>query len=245
MVFGDESNMLIENLLHVINLRLPETYLCCICLMNLTYLEAAIGPILNLSIHRAKDENQHRVSISNRPNNIDPKQWNKFPYASRVPTSRAPTPIKHRHIASGSSFSILCLEDPQSLVRSTEKLMYDNRPFLMSKILSVEGEAVRWSVGLMRNLTKKEVHCSVIARTQIPYMILSILAQSPHPLIRWKKDSLEKMSLEVVSNMAQFEETKAILLAADAIEMLKHIEDERERLGLQLNTSYILKVLSC
>lgn len=242
MVLNNDTHLLIHNILHIITLRLPETYLCCICLMNLTYLEAAVWPVLNFSTHPVHSM-QSRRSISNKPKNLDPQQWNNFPYATRVLAIRAPSPVKG-YIARGSIFSIPCLDDYQSLIRSIESLMHENRPFLMSKILSVEGEAVRWSVGLMRNFTKKEMHCSVVARTEIPNLILSFIRQSPHSIIRWNKDSVEKMSLEVLANMALFEETKSILLSLDTMEILRHIDDERERLDLALNTAYILKLLS-
>jgi hypothetical protein len=248
---GHESDVLIENLVHVIKLRLPETYLCCICLMNLTYLESTVEPILNNMSTRQMclDDNFPRIkrtrSASKRPNNIDPKEWNNFPSASRVPAIRAPSPAKGYHIRSSSS-SISCSVgvDGKLLLRSIETLMQEHRPFLVSKVLSVEGEAIRWSVGLMRNLTKKEEHCAIIGKTEIPCLILSFVRQSPHPIIRWTKDSIEVMSLTVLENMAAFEDTRFVLKTWNAIEVIRQLDEERERLGLSLKTAPILASLN-
>lgn len=248
MVFGNGSNALMENLKQVIHLRLPETYLCCICLMNITYLGTAVDPILNVKTptpDRVSVNNNTPIrsrSVSKRPNNIDPKDWNKFPSAVKMPASRAPSPLKAFHTR-GSSQSTLHLDDTKSLLRSIESLIQDYRPFLQSKVLSVEGEAIRWSIGLLRNLTKKEVHCSIIARTDIPFLIISLLVASPHPLIRWSKDSVEVMSLTVLKNMACHESTKSLLKTCNAIEVIQRLDVERERLGLSLNTAAIIAAL--
>lgn len=243
MVLGNGSNTLIENLLHIINSRLPETYLCCICLMNLTYLETTIDTIINASTQVISDANtQFARSASKRPNNIDPKEWNNFPSAVRVPAVRAPSPAKGYHIR-GSDIVTSCLDCSKSLLRSIETLMQEHGPFLMSKVLSEEGEAIRWSTGLMRNLTKTEVHCSIIAKTEIPFLILSFIRESSNPMIRWTKDSLEEMSLEVIGNMASFEVTRSLLETFNAIEILKQLDEECKRLGLSLNTARTLKSL--
>lgn len=233
MVFGNASDLLIENLLKIINQRLPEAYLSCICIMNLTYLESAIDAILNITTLREFEDNKLSLrSASNRPNNIDPMEWNNFPNAPKVPASRAPSPVR--------SF-----RRPSSLLlRSLASLMQEHTPFLMSKVLSEEGEAVRWSVGLIRNLTKTESHISIIARTEIPFLILSFIRQSPNPIIRWSKDSLEEMSLTVLGNMASFPITRSLLKSTDAVAVVRQINEECERLGLGLNTTAILTSLS-
>jgi hypothetical protein len=232
MVFGNGSDLLIENLLKIINQRLPEAYLSCICIMNLTYLEDAVDAILSITIRESDDNKLSLRSASNRPNNIDPMEWNKFPNAPKVPGSRAPSPVR--------SF-----RTPSSLLlKSLASLMHEHKPFLMSKVLSEEGEAVRWSVGLLRNLTKTESHLSIIARTEIPFLILSFIRQSPNPIIRWSKDSLEEMSLNVLKNMASFPITRSLLKSSDAVSVIGQINEECERLGLGLNTATILTSLN-
>ncbi len=235
MVFGNASDLLIENLLKIINQRLPEAYLSCICIMNLTYLESAIDAIFNITTLQEADDTKLSLpvrSASNRPNNIDPMEWNNFPNAPKVPASRAPSAVTSFRTSSSS------------LLRSLASLMQEHKPFLMSKVLSEEGEAVRWSVGLIRNLTKTESHVSIIARTEIPFLILSFIRQSPNPIIRWSKDSLEEMSLTVLGNMASFPITRSLLKSTDAVVVVEQINEECERLGLGLNTATILTTLS-
>lgn len=242
MVFGNGSSTLIDNLRQVIHLRLPETYLCCICLMNITYLESTIDPILNIPDPFLVNDTLMLRSVSKRPNNIDPQDWNKFPSAVRMPASRAPSPLK-AYNTRGSTQSILHLDDSRSLLRSIESLIQDHRPFLQSKILSVEGEAIRWSIGLLRNLTRKEAHCSIIARTDIPFLTLTLLVSTPHPLIRWSSDSVEVMSLTVLKNMASHESTRSLLKAWNAVQIIQRLDEEQERLGLSLNTAAIIAAL--
>jgi len=230
MVFGmneTESNHLIQNLNNIIRQRLPETYLCCICLMNLTFLENAIEPIIQFSPQNYDLSRNPSLckSISNRQcHNSNPKNWK---------------PLK----GNISNCTVPCLDDPNSLLRSIECLMHEHRPFLMSKILSMEGEAIRWSVGLLRNLTKKERHCSIIAKTDIPSLVLSFVQHSPHQIIRWSKDSLEEMSLTVLGNLSDCEESRNILRLCNAVDVLRSLDEERERLGLNLITARILDSL--
>lgn len=232
MVFGNGSSLLLENLLQIINHRFPESYLCCICFMNLSYLENAVDTILNITTKHSK-----------RPNNIDPEKWVDFHSADHVPASRAPSPVKGFNIRGNSTNKSPCIDDTKSLLRSIERLLHEYRPFLMSNILSHEGEAIRWSVGLLRNLTKTEAHCSIMAVTEIPFLILSFIRQSPNPIIRWSKDSLEAMSLSVLQNFATFTVTKSLLITYNAIEVVRQLDEERKRLDLGLNTAAILQSL--
>jgi hypothetical protein len=50
--------------------------------------------------------------------------------------------------------SSIVLSNPSSLIRSIERLMHANAPYAFGRVRSVQGEAIRWSCGLIRNLTR-------------------------------------------------------------------------------------------
>jgi hypothetical protein len=96
-------------------------------------------------------------------------------------------------------------------------------PFILSKVVSVEGEAVRWATGLIRNAMKKEENASLIAKTEIPALVVGNIRNSPHPIESWTRDSLEDLSLLVMCSMARFPDSKKVLNAVGACEAVERV----------------------
>jgi len=202
-IMGEDSKLLLQNITTVIKLQIPETtYLCCIFLMNLSMSRDAVEPIMMFTptTEGAPDLNASLRSsgrLRNSTTSIDSRNWEKFPTSKRF-NAREPTPPRHRRATSDSPW----LDDPNSLLRCLEKLIRDQQPFLMSKAFSVEGESIRWAIGLLRNLTVKHRHCVVIAKTEIPALVLEVIKRTPHPVKQWIDNSTEEMALTVLDQLA-------------------------------------------
>lgn len=171
MVLGPASERLLGALCAVIRHSHAESYLCCICLFNLSFLEDGAPAILN-------------YTPANAP-----------------------------------------LENPLSLLRTVELMMKTYSPLLLSsnKVMSVEGEAVRWATGLIRNLSATQDACCLIAKTKIPELVCFHLRDSPNPIIKWTKDSVEDLSLIVLCNLAKYPELLSHLKQIGAQEAVHDI----------------------
>jgi hypothetical protein len=80
---------------------------------------------------------------------IEPIAWYVLPTITETGASTKIS-IETGHISEKGQ---RLLENPASLLRSLERLMLTNAPFLLSSVTSVQGEAIRWAVGLIRNIT--------------------------------------------------------------------------------------------
>ncbi len=222
MILGCHATALLENLTRIIRIQESETsYLCCICLMNLSFLTDGVEPIITFTPQSDRDANQGMNLSTIGKNNIDSKDWENFP-TSMLRPSRAPTPPRQRRSRSNTPTPFL--DNPNSLLLSIESLMRDHQPFLMSKTYSVEGEAVRWSVGLLRNLTKRNSHCSIISKTEIPMVLLRILEKSPNKTTEWTKDSVEDMTLTVFEQLAGSPDGRQNLKLIGLLSVIQRIE---------------------
>jgi hypothetical protein len=103
------------------------------------------------------------------------------------------------------------LENTFSLLRTLEGMMTKFAPFLMSTVLSVEGEAIRWAIGLFRNLSTTSQNAVLIAQSKIPSLAARVLQNSPHPLCKWQKDSLEDHALAFLMQLVNFPESLQLL----------------------------------
>lgn len=239
MILGCHATPLLRNLTRMIRTQEPETsYLCCICLMNLSFLSDGVEPIMTFSPQSDNDAHQGMSIPSIGRNSIDSRDWENFPTSMLRPT-RAPTPPRQRRSNAPSPY----LDDPNSLLLSLESLMRDHQPFLMSKAYSVEGEAIRWSVGLLRNLTKKNKHCSIIAKTEIPALFLGFLDKTPHPATKWTKDTIEDMSLTALDQLAGSPDSCEKLRQIGAICIVQNIKLGASKTQVDRKISSILKSL--
>lgn len=211
MVHGPHSNLLLRSITAVINMMVPEaTYLCCIVLMNLSLLQDTAGPILKYS--------PLFQSGSSAPPPADGDWYNSYTFQ---PVTQYHT-ILPRQRRSSSNWR--CLDDPNSLIRSLERLIRDKQPFLMCKAFSVEGEGIRWAVGLLRYLTLTLEHCAIISKTEIPSLVLGILERTPHQTIKWTNDSTEDMTLKVLENLAVHQTSREVLKESGALVVLRSIQ---------------------
>jgi hypothetical protein len=103
------------------------------------------------------------------------------------------------------------LENSFSLLRTLEGIMTKFAPFLKSTVLSVEGEAIRWAMGLFRNLSTTSQNAVLIAQSKIPSLAARFLQNSPHPLCKWQKDSLEDHALAFLVQLVNFPESLQLL----------------------------------
>lgn len=244
MVHGPYFTLLLGMLLQVIRARVSETYLACMILMNLSYLTDGVEKIITFSPQQqALDLNVREMnmctptpksryrptpplrprSASKKRASIDPREWDTFPSAKRPLTPakmRQPTPPRHCRSNSKMPF----MDDGSSLLRSLEKLMCDQQPFLMSTATSMEGESIRWTIGCLRNLTKKDRHCTIVAKTEIPRLLLTFLEKSPHKITAWMKSSVEEMCLTVIGQLARSRESRNVLQSLQTVVILERIQ---------------------
>jgi len=232
MMFGPGSTTLIESLVQIMRLKLPETYLVCICLMNLSFLDDAIEPILNYS--------PFTVEMGANSKHVYPLQQDGFELnklntrsarllrtrRSAIESFSTPHPSTSSNKQTSIRPSIHSRSQPvdsSSLLRALESMMQVYMPFLMSKVVSVEREAIRWAMGLLRNLTKTDENCASIAKTNIPCLISFVIRDSPYPIVRWTEDSLEDWALLVLSRLATNYDGKEVLNKCDATETVFRI----------------------
>lgn len=96
------------------------------------------------------------------------------------------------------------LENPNSLLRILEKLLQDYTPYLSHATNSAERQAVRWTVGILRNLATAQENAVVLAQnTVVPSLALLFLEETNNELSLWSRDSLEDSSLLLLVNLVQ------------------------------------------
>lgn len=119
--------------------------------------------------------------------------------------------ILFRYIPQPESRSETFSEKPTSLLRTIELLTKDCLPFVIkensSEVLSVEREAVRWSLCLMRHLSAVKENAILVANETIfPFAAIQCLElslQHGKDLGFWRQDSLETSSLMILVHLAQ------------------------------------------
>ncbi|KAL3776351.1 hypothetical protein ACHAW5_002453 [Stephanodiscus triporus] len=243
---SDGGERLLRALSFVIGRNLPETYLCLICLLNLTYCRENARVV---AYHVPSTMTTTTTSSSLTP----PHRWSRSDAAVRLGNEEDDNA---RIIPSSSS---RVLSDPSSLMRSIERVMTTNAVHAFGVVRSVQGEAMRWSCGLIQNLTRAksrsgggrgrgggvdedgtpssspssnddndadaaEEVCSLISRTDIPDIVVRLIDSSPRPTVEWTRDSLEDACLGAMCNMAVWRESLGALKRADAARCLRRLE---------------------
>jgi hypothetical protein len=97
------------------------------------------------------------------------------------------------------------LENPGSLLRILESLLRDYAGYLqVDAVNSVEGEVIRWVIGVLRNLaTVKDNAIDLIQQTVVPALALQFLETTTNELSLWSRDSLEDSCLMLTVNLVQ------------------------------------------
>ena len=169
MAMGKSSSKLLQALTRIIELNLPESYLCCICLLNLTFYANVIR---NVTLYVPPPptqtlNNQTRFARSQTVSCGSPKTKSPTNTISTVHHARVRSlDMSGRPVRSGTktfSFGLNAegrdgeisnaLGNSSSLIRVVEKMMVAYTPFLLTSVRSVQGEAIRWSCGFIRNVT--------------------------------------------------------------------------------------------
>jgi len=173
IALGEHSATLLQALTMVIKANMPETYLCCICLLNLTFLADAIRPV---TFYVPSSYGGGMPPYSSPPrsrsavfghNNNGPAGGGGRPPTSPLSRSRSLHPARSRSSTLGAKnnwmseqlegrISDVCgmvLGNSSSLLRVVERMMLANAPFLLSSVQSAQGQAVRWTCGFVRNIT--------------------------------------------------------------------------------------------
>lgn len=256
IALGEHSDKLLRALTMVIQSNLPETYLCCICLLNLTFLADAIRPV---SFYVPSTYGNGRSPYS--PSRSQSATTGGKPPISPLSRSRS---LRNRSFSGKNLWSEsegrtseicgLVLGNSSSLIRVIEGMMVINAPFLLSTVQSVQGEAIRWSCGFIRNVTcageantddgdqgsdslsgasgrqgsipneSIEEICILISQTEIPRLMVQFLKDSKRPCVKWIKDSTEDICLGAMCNMAQWQSSRESLKRAGALSCLEKIE---------------------
>jgi hypothetical protein len=124
-------------------------------------------------------------------------------------------PILFRYVPSQrrpETHSATYLKKTTSLLRIIESLTKDCLPFVInpdhaSDVLSVEREAVRWCLCLMRHLSSWKENAIVVAKETIfpsaAIQCLEVSLQTNSDLDFWRQDSLETSSLMILVHLAQ------------------------------------------
>ena len=184
ILLGEPLQPVVTALLDVIRQRQAESYLAAVCLFNLSFLQD--GKALLFSF------------VPTEP----PQQQPQSSYRHYAPT-----------------------DNPISLLRTLESGMQEFLPYVITAnsdtdnngddhhppVKSVERQAVRWCMGLFRNLASAvPEHAVTLARhTRIPAMAIACLhdASLSIHLNLWTRDSLMDASLMLLVHIAQHDAT--------------------------------------
>lgn len=208
---------LLRGLTAVVSSNLPEAYLCCIALLNLTFAAEAVEPV---------------AYFVPPPSDSEGMRMRRHPSTAQQ---------LWRDGARTSEMTARVLGNPESLMRAVERIMTTNAPFLQSTVRSVQGEAFRWAAGFVRNVTSvddlpgggrrgsvpdgtAEEICALVARTELPCLAVRCVGDSPRPTARWTKDSAEDVCLGLMCNLARFQPSTDALARAGAARALERLE---------------------
>jgi len=141
------------------------------------------------------------------------RQQHRSPSSSPSPSPTATTrKVYHHHRQQHQHCYGPPLDNNRSLLRILEAMIRTYSPFLLSPVLSVEGEAIRWAVGLMSNLVSVERRADIVLHTDIPFYIVQNLRSTPRTNINeWTEESMEEMSLIFLCNLIKFEGGREML----------------------------------
>jgi len=223
-----KRNDLLSALMVVIRNMSAESYLCCICLFNLSFLEDAKGALLHYCCNSHSHAN-NTVSALEEPSSFTNNGTGTSTGTGTGTDAHSP------------------LESPLSLVRTTEQMVSTYTGILIddtnssstttttnnNSILnkgkrtkvrsSVEGEAVRWTIGLVRNLTSTKEGCLILGQTQLPKLMTTIISGSNPDVRFWGRDSLEDFCVQSLVHLAQHAPSLVVLRNIGAKDSLAHL----------------------
>lgn len=118
------------------------------------------------------------------------------------------------------------IQDPTSLLRTLEAAMKEFLPFVVSlpenqrHVMSVEGEVIRYAMGVFRHLsTIDDIAIKIAKETIIPGVAVQCLKASlGKDLALWKRDSMEDACLMLLVRLSQHGEECIEVLRSDETE---------------------------
>jgi hypothetical protein len=258
MALGPVSKLLIGGLCKVIAEDNKETYLCCICLMNLSFLEASATRILR---HSPSEDGKDIGPLDNPDSllRVLEKLLTDSPAVPKLESGKservrwACSSIKNlsrseenaamigkTDISNCAVENIRATTAPPSrwtsffatsIVRGIEKLLA-NSP-AVPKSGSGKSEGVHWACGLIRNLAKSEENAALIGKTDIPKCVVENIRATTAPPSHWTSNSLEDYSLFIILELSQWPVSREALIRAGALDVIKSIMSEGGRQGLK------------
>lgn len=226
MVLGEHSQDLLQTLVQVIETASPESHLCVICLYNLSFLDDAVDVLLNFCPGQEAAE-EHLKASGHMADDED---------SFGSPRSTSSTKIsRHRRIGAksipcsprpSSNVSCLALQNDHSLLRVLESMVRTYSPFLLSSVTSVEGEAVRWSVGLLCNFCKganSPHHIEMILQTELIPHVVTNLGNTPRQMNQWAENSLEEFSLILLCHLVKVKAGRDALSRTNVMDAIEPI----------------------
>jgi len=215
MALGPSSTAIIGGLCKAIASCWDEAYLCCICLMNLSFLEDGITRML---------------------------QYSPAPEGYSLPIHPLDNPKSLVRIIEGVFNDTLAVVPKVPNNGNSYSSIFGNmfkRTVTKPKPTSVtkKGELLRWACGLVKNLAKSEENAAVLTKTRIPERVVDNIKTSATPPSQWTTNSLEDFSLFIVLNLAQWQVARPSLIEAGSIDVLKRITVEEGIQGLKASLS--------
>jgi hypothetical protein len=216
MALGPASKDVIGGLCKVIAEDKQESYLCCICLMNLSFLEASITSILQYSPVAAEG-----TSPLDNPDSF-------LRVLEKLLTNSPAVPKNGSGKAEGVRWACGLIKN---LAKSEENATLIGKTDIPKCV--VQSERVRWACGLIKNLAKSEENATLIGNTDIPKCVVENICSSTAPPSRWTSNSLEDFSLFVILNLAQWPVSRETLIKCGAVDVIKPIMSEGDLQGLK------------
>ena len=199
MALGDSAADLLALLTRIVEDARPESYLCIICIYNLSFLDDAADFILHF-----------------RPTSAQQQHFS--------PSRHRHTGSRTIHSSNPSGGHDSPMTDGSTLIRVLERVVLTYAPFLQSEKKSVESETVRYTVGILANLcVKSEDRLDIIIQTDLPRFVVQILRTTCKPVNRWTSKSLEEFSMELLSNMSKYSSGRNCLGKLDTFQAMMPI----------------------
>lgn len=206
MTTGPSSKVILAGLCKAIAEDKPYAYLCCICLMNLSFLDTSLATILQYCPGPSDAEREKAIMLDPLENS------NSFLRVLEKLLS------KHSQVSLHTNTNAAVTPKPNFVARFFQKLLTPMPPNVFGKAKSVE--CIRWACGLIKNLSKSKDNAALLGSTTIPSSIVDII-RTAAPVSEWTSNSLEDFSLYIVLHLAQWPISREVLLDVGAVQVVK------------------------
>ena len=241
MALGPSSKAIIEGLCKIIAEGKKESYLGCICLMNLAFLEASITTILQHSpVASGKDDIapllnpnsllrilEKLLTNSSTNEKSGSAKWEGVRWACGL--------IKNLAKDKENAILIGQTDIPKYIVNILQCTTFTPHPAPVPSLrtsISFESFSL-WANGLIKNLSKAEENTPLMKQTDSPKYVLENNCATSTALSQWTSNSIEDFSLYIILNLAQWPVVKEVLVNINAIDIVKPIMAHGNLQGLK------------